>query len=316
MTPTLPLSALLSQVLVSLSLEFERAGAGRHPMPGLEVWSNLLRCVGPHRVVERDLPVLTRLSKRAVRARVGNAIRQGWLRVEDGKLGRVTALLGLTEQGRNVRESWPALEAEAIDAWDARIGEDHATTLRAALRTLVGQLELEHPHFPASYGAADWSITGHDGQDWRPVRRGDGDTVGALPVQALLSQPLVALSREYEADGWCLAYDANVLRFLSAEGRPSSILPALLTDGLSTLERHRYLETGRDGTIRLLARGQEAHDQYESRLAAIEARWERTHAIGPLREVLEDIVRTLGLDLPHHPIGVVDTRTGLVLQKG
>ena len=320
MTKRLPLTALLSQVLLSLSVEYERGGG----TPGLEVWSNLLRCVGPDGVVERDLPVLTRLSKRAVRARVGNAVRQGWLRVEDGKLGRVTALLGLTELGEEIRKTWPAVEAEALDTWTARVAPDHAAALLSALRGLVGQLELEHPHFPAGYGGVDWSVTGNGGQDWRPVRRGSGDTVSGLPLPALLSQALMAFTLEYESGvglAACLAFDANVLRFLDATGRPDAVLPRQRHDGLDTLERHGFVERypdaadGRTTLVRLLARGQEARDRYLPRLAEIEARWEPTYSLGPLREVLEAIVRTLDLELPHHPIGVVDTRTGLVIPQ-
>lgn len=317
----LPLSALLSQVLISLSLEFERAGAGRSSTPGLEVWSNLLRCVGEDGVVERRLPELTRLSKRAVRSRVGNAIRRGWLRVESGEPASRAALLGLTERGREIRAAWPGLAAEAVRAWCARVGDEEAAALQAALRTLVGQLELELPHFPAGYGAADASITGHDGQDWRPVRRHGEDTVSDLAPSALLSQALVAYTMDYEADGGSLALSANVLRLLGRTGRPLADLPSQQADGLSALERHGYVETyrdpadGRTTLIRLTERGQRARHRYQPRLAAIDRRWDQRFDGAALRSSLESMARNLDLELPHHPIGVFDHRTGLFIRR-
>jgi hypothetical protein len=311
MSSRLPLSALLSQVLLSLGLEFERPAAGGDPTPGLEVWSNLLRAVGTAGVVERDLPARLRLSKRAVRARVGNALRRGWLRTEKGKAGTATAVLGLTEQGQRVRTTWPGLALRAVDAWSARVGT--AGTLRTSLRTLVAQLELEHAHFPAGYGAVDWSVTGNGGTDWRPIRREPGDTVADLPLPSLLSQALMAITLEYEGDGGCLAFDANVLRFLDGGGRPVTSLPPQGREGLDTLVRHGFVDrTG--GVVRLLDRGFGAKEGYEPRLAAIETRWNDAYRLGPLREVLEEIVRRLDLDLPHHPIGVVDPRTGRLVR--
>ncbi|MBM7788939.1 hypothetical protein [Tenggerimyces flavus] len=312
------LSALLSQVLISLSLAFERAGSGKHPLPGLEVWSNLLRCVDDDGLVEGDLPEATRLSKRAVRSRVGNAIRQGWLRVESGKPGTRNAHLRPTVQGQEVRQSWPGLTSDALAVWTDQAGTD-AAALKASLRALVGKLELELPHFPASYGGVDWSVTGNGGQDWRPVRRAAGDTTKDLELPALLSQALMAFTLEYEADAGiasCLALDANVIRFLGAEGRPVTVLPRQRRDGLDTIERHGFVERYDEGGttyVRLTVRGQEAHDTYAARLAAVEKAWDERYDVAALRKALEAIVHTLQLDLPHHPIGLFDPRTGVVV---
>lgn len=313
-----PLSALLSQVLISLSVAYERAGAGKEPVPGLEVWSNLLRCVDDEGLTEGELPEVTRLSKRAVRSRVGNAIRRGWLRVERGKPGTKNAHLRPTDQGHEVRQAWPELSAGAVAAWAAQAGTE-AATLEAALKTLVKKLELELPHFPASYGGVDWSVTGNGGQDWRPVRRGAGDTTTSLPLPALLSQALMAFTLDYEADtgiASCLALDANVIRFLAAEGRPVTVLPKQRRDGLDTIVRHGFVERYEEGGttyVRLTAKGKQAHDHYAPRLAAVEKDWDERYGVAELRKALEAIVHTLELDLPHHPIGLYDPRTGLLV---
>lgn len=313
-----PLSALLSQVLISLTLAFERAGAGKKALPGLEIWSNLLRCVDDDGLVEGDLPEATRLSKRAVRSRVGNAIRQGWLSVESGKPGTKVALLGLTDQGREVRQAWPELSADAVASWTAQVDAE-AAALDASLRALVGKLELELPHFPASYGGVDWSVTGNGGQDWRPVHRADGDTTAGLQLPALLSQALMAFTLDYEAGAGiasCLSLDANVIRFLGAEGRPVTVLPRQRREGLDTIERHGFVDRYDEGGItyvRLVARGQEAHDRYGERLDAVERDWAGRHDLAALRNALEGIVQRLELDLPHHPIGLFDPRTGVMV---
>lgn len=313
-----PLSALLSQVLISLSLAFERAGAGKHPLPGLEIWSNLLRCVDDDGLVEGDLPEATRLSKRAVRSRVGNAIRQGWLIVESGKPGTKNAHLRPTEQGHEVRQAWPELSADAVAAWTAQTDAE-AAALDTSLRALVGKLELELPHFPASYGGVDWSVTGNGGQDWRPVHRAAGDTTAGLQLPALLSQALMAFTLEYEAGtgiASCLSLDANVIRFLGAEGRPVTVLPRQRRDGLDTIERHGFVERYNEGGttyVRLIARGREAHDRYASRLEAVEREWAERYDLAALRNALEAIVHNLELDLPHHPIGLFDPRTGVMV---
>lgn len=314
----LPLSALLSQSLISLSLDFERAGAGQKPMPGLEAWSNLLRCVGADGVVQRRLPELTRLSKRAVRARVGNAVRHDWIRVQSGKFGSPAATLGLTDLGRKVRKEWPGLAQGADSAWRSRVGADLADALQVQLQGLVGRQELELPHFPVGYGLADPSITGHGGQDWREVRRGGGDTVSGLAMPALLSQTLVAYTMEYEAAAGSLALDANVLSLLTSDGRPAADLPAQEAEGFSGLERHGCLESFRDGRtvmLRLTERGRSSHDGYRPLLARIDRRWEQEYGIAALRTLLETIVHNLDLDLPHHPIGVFDHRTGMLIRR-
>ncbi|WP_020579734.1 hypothetical protein [Actinopolymorpha alba] len=316
----LPLSALLSQVLIDLALEYERAGAGVYPMPSLETWSNLLRCVDAQSVVERQLPELTRLSKRAVRARVGNAVRRGWLQVEGGTPGTRAAVLGLTDRGWKARSGWPSLADAADRAWRERLGDDLASTLRARLETLVARLDLELTHFPAPYGPSDLRISGGGGIDWSPVPRGGADTVSDLGLPALLSQALVAYSIDCETQSDVdLASTANVLRFLHQGGLP--VAQVSRVGGLSGLERHRYVETYRDADtqmVRLAERGQRACDRYQPLVAEIDRRWESrygTERDAALRTVLEAIVARLDLDLPHHAIGVFSHPDGLFVSR-
>lgn len=96
----------------------------------------------------------------------------------------------LTVHGFDVAARWESLQDAADERWRAKVGFDKPVKLRAALENIVGKLPLEHPHYPAGYGAADARVTGGNGQDWKAVPRKPGDTVSHLPLSALLSQAI------------------------------------------------------------------------------------------------------------------------------
>jgi hypothetical protein len=174
---TLP--SLLWAALDGLERAYVDEGAGR--MPSLEQWANLLRVLDDRGVRYRELPALLRLSKRAVRSRLSSAIRNGW--VEELKSGRDQATVRLTVFGFDVGARWKPLQDSAEDRWREKVGADRTSRLRPSLEELVAMMPLEHPHYPASYGAAD----GGNGQDWKGVPRKNGDTVSHLPLSALIS---------------------------------------------------------------------------------------------------------------------------------
>ena len=315
---TLPLSALLSQALLSLTQEYEKRGAGSTGLPRLAVWSNVLRPVG-HGIDGRELPPAARLSKRAVRSAVGAAEKQGWLRTE-GKVVR------LSPAGEAAREMWPTL--------DAAIAGSAGEGLADLLRELVRQLYLEWPHYPTGYGPADHSVTGGvyalgggqtdskvptHAEDWAPVLRHDvaGSSVEELPVTALLSQAFVAFAADFE-ELWIggLHLAATVLRLLPDEGAPVSGIPMLSRlkgDGKSVLERHGFIEIRRSAdspTIRMAvptARGRYTRDQYASTVMRVEDRW-RTKYGADVVDAIRSALESLDVDraLPH---SVIDTLT-------
>jgi hypothetical protein len=314
----LPLNALLSQALATVTHEYEQRGASSVSLPTLAVWSNVLRPVGDG-IDLRKLPAEARLSKRAVRAAVSSAVKRGWLIREANTLRP-------SPSGEAARQRWPSID----DAVEASVAGDVATPLRDVVR----QFYLEWPHHPTGYGPADHSITGGihvsggprsdsgvptHGADWAPVPRHDveGSSVTGLPVSALLSQAFVAFASDFEELGLGgLHLAASVLRRVPNGGVPVSDIPMLSRlkgDGKSVLERHGYLEIVPDTEKPkvllgvLTARGRITRDGYESTVGRVEDRWGQKYGadvVARLRFGLESV--DVDRSLPH---SMIDTLT-------
>jgi hypothetical protein len=176
----------------------------------------------------------------------------------------------------------------------AEIGVNRTDRLRSSLERLVTALPLEHPHYPASYGAADASITGRNGQDWQPVTRGKGDTVSDLPLSALVSQALVAFAISYEEKSpVALSLSGTVIRLIPPEGRTLQGLGD--SAGISALVRHGFLRvSGNAGTeiVHLTQKGLEVSCAYHRRIRAVETEWRNVFGDVPitlLRRALEEV---------------------------
>src|SRR3954469_20145614 len=138
------LPVLLSRVLGGLT-----AGVEEPSKPSLAVWSNVLRCVRDEGS-EYDLPAAARISRRLAVSAVTGAARRGWITADKGDRGRTVAL---TDIGRAADQAWQRRIAAVDRKWSS-------SALRAALEALVGQLAVELPWYPASYGTADPSAVG------------------------------------------------------------------------------------------------------------------------------------------------------------
>jgi hypothetical protein len=275
MTVSSPLPFLLHAVLRELERAYTEEGAGRPMVPSLELWANLLRVLDAAGIDHRELSAILRLSKRAVRTRVSTAVRHGW--AEELKTGRGVGIVRLTARGCEVTARWKGLQQKAEEMWRAKAGPELSNTLRASLEDLVAAFPLEHPHYPASYGPADASITGGNGADWKPVHRGGGDTVSHLPLPALVSQALVAFAMQYEElSPVAFSLSTSVIRRIPAEGRPLRELGR--SPGVSALIRHgfvRAIGSGGSEIAYLTPRGLEVQCAYEERIHAVETAWRR-----------------------------------------
>jgi methyltransferase (TIGR00027 family) len=128
----LPLSALLSRVLLALALEYEReAGLS------LAVAANVLRVLGPEGTRLRDLPALTGTSTASVRWALG-ILTRGDLAAEEpdpaasrGKVAR------LTPRGLDAQHLYHELTGTIERRWHDRFTPGVTGALRASLEPLV-----------------------------------------------------------------------------------------------------------------------------------------------------------------------------------
>jgi methyltransferase (TIGR00027 family) len=128
---TLPLSALLSRVLLAFALDYEASSE-----VSLAVGANLLRVLGEDGTRLRDLPVMTGISKEAVAWAMGVLIRAR-LAVEEpdpaasrGKVAR------LTSRGALARGLYLEFLGAVEDRWRDRFGRDTIGALRRPLEAL------------------------------------------------------------------------------------------------------------------------------------------------------------------------------------
>jgi DNA-binding MarR family transcriptional regulator len=321
----LPLSALLSQVLVAFTIEFDNEFERRMAESGfsgarlsLVVWSNLMRFLADGELFVRDLVRRARASQERIKHHLGclerwrfvvlepsaasdrptasrakprpRARRDGW---GSGRGIRGDWNVRLASAGQKAAEIWPPL-FDVIEArWETRFGKQEIDGLRDTLRAVVDKLDLELPHgLPGAWPAAEAYPT--------RVTRDTGHS--SLPT--LLSQPLLAFTIEFEGESNAsLELAANVLRVLGRQSLKLADLPNLTggspekTDIGWQLKPYVVVEAdptaNRGKVVRLSPRGLEAQAIYESLTVEIEKRWEKKfgkHEIQRLRESLQGLI--------------------------
>jgi len=158
----LELSALLSQVLLAFTLDFERES--RISLP---ISANTLRVLDDTGVRIRDLPALTGVSKEANAMAVGFLARHGCVVVEPDPSASRGKRVRLTVKGRRAQDKYRRILGATEEQWGSRFGEDRIARLRWSLERLVGE-ELNATQSPLFSGLEPYP----DG--WRAsVRRPD-----------------------------------------------------------------------------------------------------------------------------------------------
>jgi DNA-binding MarR family transcriptional regulator len=136
--PRLDLSALLAQVLLAFTLEFER-----EPKVSLAIAQNALRVLDEDGVRVRDLPRLTGVSKEALSMSVGFLERRGDAVIEPDPASARGKVVRLTPRGRRSQESSQRLITAIEERWEARFGAESIRSLRASLERVAGIAGLE-----------------------------------------------------------------------------------------------------------------------------------------------------------------------------
>jgi DNA-binding MarR family transcriptional regulator len=130
----LPLSALLSRVLLAFALEFERESD-----LSLAIGANVVRVLDEKGVRVRDLPLLTGVSKEAIAMATGVLQKRGVAVVEPDQSSSRVKVARLTAKGREAQAACHRLLGIVEGRWQARFGKDTVRTLRELLERLVGE---------------------------------------------------------------------------------------------------------------------------------------------------------------------------------
>jgi methyltransferase (TIGR00027 family) len=128
----MPLPALLSRVLLSFAVEYEReAGLS------LAVAANVLRVLGTEGTRLRDLPALTGTSKESVRWALGLLTRGDLVAEEPDPAASRGRVARLTPRGLDAQRLYHELTGEIERRWHDRFTPAMTTALRASLEPLA-----------------------------------------------------------------------------------------------------------------------------------------------------------------------------------
>ncbi len=136
--PNLRLPALLSQVLLAFTIQFERESE-----VSLAIGANVLRLLSETGVPVRDLPRLSGVSKEAIRMAVGFLVARRYMVVETDPAASRIKVVRLTAKGRKAQDAYRELLGGIEKRWQARFGEDAIRNLRESLGRLVGEPTAE-----------------------------------------------------------------------------------------------------------------------------------------------------------------------------
>ena len=244
MANKLPLSVLLSQVLVAFTIEFDNEFERQMPhsttwgpatnsrrgpwLVSLAMWSNFMQFVD-----EEGVP-LHRLEDWARITNLGGLERWGYVVVEPdradnrSKVPRSDMIVRATPAGRRAQDLWRPLAGKIEARWLARFGNVEIDNLREELRALVGQFETELPYYLPVLRYAGGMFTELPQNESWASREKEGNATVWPDLSVLLSQVLLAFTIEFERESKIsLAVCANTLRVLNEDGVPVRDIPAM-----------------------------------------------------------------------------------------
>ncbi len=321
MPALLPLSALLSQVLVAhtieLDNEFERRLAESDAIArptSVVMWSNFLRFVGDG-ITVGELPAAAGLHRARVLSNLGGMERWRYVfigpapadvapRTRRDGWGSARGLRGdwivrPTAAGRATQEIRPALFSEIEQRWAQRFGTGLVGDLRSSLRAIVGRVDVELPEYVPIVASTDGMVAGV------VTRPRSATWVVPSQLTALLAQTLLANTLDFEERSeLSLALSANVVRVLGEDGTPVRDIPAAA--GVSkeaTAIALRYLTKTRFAAIKgstasknrahLTAKGRKAQARQPSVHAQVEAAWRARFGVDEVRTLRRSLGRIL-----------------------
>lgn len=240
-----PLSALLSQLLVAFTVEFDNEFERQMAETGdpgarlsFVVWANLLRFVSDGALAVRELAARAMATQDEIRFRLGCLERWRFVVLEPSAAGRPVPtrfhrlsgrerragwgsgrgiaadwIVRLTPRGLMASGIWPPLVDLIEQRWEKRFGKDEISNLRKSLRKVADKLEMDLPE------ALPPDRQGRDKRDMYPhVARKKDEALACSSRQtlpALLSRLLLAFRLEFDSESPApMSLCANSIRVL------------------------------------------------------------------------------------------------------
>jgi DNA-binding MarR family transcriptional regulator len=176
----LGLSALLSQVLLAFTMDYEREA--KLPLP---TCANTLRVVSDDGMRVSDIPHRAGVSKEGVASTVGFLERHGYLETGPDPSGRSGKFAWPTPRGVKARDGRVRLCAKIEQAWHDRFGAAEINSLKASLENLLHAAADGEPVLAQG-------LKGYpDGWRNRAPYLAQTRAVLANPAEHLPSQPMV-----------------------------------------------------------------------------------------------------------------------------
>jgi DNA-binding MarR family transcriptional regulator len=326
----LPLSALLSQVLIAFTIEFDNefehelphtttwgpaAHSGRGPwLVSMAMWANFMR------FLDADGRPLHELQDQVRLTNLPGLERWRYVDVEPDpaderpKPPRRDWIVRPTRAGRRAQQLWRPLAATIETRWQERFGSAEIDRLRSVLLTLTEEFDVELPSYLPVAGVAK-----QDHTLWPPVGSAGPAAVGPAgavsvggaeqvpELAALLARVLLALTIDFERESrLSLALSANALRVLTEPGVRVRDLPGLTGVSKEAISASvKFLEqrdcvvvepdpaASRTKLARLTPKGQRAQGKYRRVLGVVEESWRAQYGeqqISSLRESLAGLL--------------------------
>jgi hypothetical protein len=323
-----PLSALLSQVLVAFTVEFDNeferqmAEAGdRGARLSLMVWSNLLRFASEGALTVRGLAAQALATESEIRFQLGCLERWRFVVLEPDdaesrpvptRFHRLSGrerragwgsgrgigadwLVRLTSRGLTASRIWPPLFEVIERRWEKRFGKDEIDNLREALHKVADRLDAELPRALPLRGEFRFPPRGTS-----KTARPPSSASQSLPT--LLSQVLLTFRLDFDSKSPApLSLCANTIRVLGEKRVRLADLPRLTGASPETSDIGWQIKpyvvvspdpTGRGKVVFLSPRGLKAQQTYYRLVKEIEKRWEERFGkeeIARLRQAFESL---------------------------
>jgi hypothetical protein len=191
----------LSQAFVAFTIEADNEFESRMPhrtaadrgdpaktgpwLTSLTYWANFLRQLPIEGCTARELASRSGNGRSAIRGRLGELHRWGYIRVHPAGSDPGERLVTLTRGGALARDTWTPIESLIEERWTARFGTEIVASLRAALESLpVGD------GLPLGFPILAWDRA----RGLRPA-----DPVGSPELSSLLARAILALAIDFDA---------------------------------------------------------------------------------------------------------------------